>query len=310
MYAMIACQLRFLYHTYRGELAEAAVHREKAEVHAAHLGSAWQVDTWEPAALIPVASKLRDVVALTRIADRLEQSSESVPSLDLYRQLAHLALGRARGGYAGIESIRVWPWSRRTSRAASSGGRTSIAVIARAANEVGDHAQARALCEKALAHIADEDREFVALFLDLDIEMANCARGDRRGRRRPGAASTACSQRFDACDHPMVKGTLHEARARIAWKAGRVAEYVHSLAAVERWFRPTGTAGPHREDRAPRRAADRAQRPAVSLLGRGACGGAVRNRSHPTALAGESEPPARARRHHCGGPGEASREAL
>lgn len=48
--------------------------------------------------------------------------------------------------------------------------------------------------------------------------------------------------RFDACDHPMAMGTLHEARARIAWKAGRIDEYARSLSAVDRCFRPTGTA--------------------------------------------------------------------
>jgi hypothetical protein len=240
MYAMVACQLRFLYHTYRGELAEAAVHREKAEVHAAHLGSGWQVDTWEPAALIPVASKLRDVVALTRIADRLEQSSESVPSLDLYKQLAHLALWRARGGYAGIESFALVLESREPR--GFIGWAQSIAVIARAANEVGDHAQAKALCESGLVHITDDDREFVALFLDLDIEMANSLAGI--GEADAGLARIdRLLERFDACDHPLVKGSLHEARARIAWNAGRVAEYVHSLAVVERWFRPTGTSG-------------------------------------------------------------------
>jgi hypothetical protein len=34
---------------------------------------------------------------------------------------------------------------------------------------------------------------------------------------------------------------LHEARAYVCWEAKRVAEYEHSLAQVERWFRPTGT---------------------------------------------------------------------
>ncbi len=239
MYGMIACQLRFLYHSYRGELAEAAAHREKGEVHAAHLGSAWQVEIWEPAALIPVASRLRDVVALTRIADRLEQSSESVPSLDLYRQLALVALGRARGDYVGVESAGSAVVDAHEPRGFI-GWAHVIAVIARAANEVGDHARARVLCEKALAHVADEDREFVA-FLDVDIEMANAL----AGTGEVDAALTRLDSllaRFHACDHPIVMGTLHEARARIAWKAGRIDEYARSLTAVDRWFRPTGTA--------------------------------------------------------------------
>jgi hypothetical protein len=241
MYAMIACQLRFLYHTYRGEFAEAAVHREKREVHAAYLGSGWQVDTWEPAALIPVASRLRDVVSLARIADRLEQSSESAPSLELYHQLAHMALWRARGGSAGMESFASSVLESHKPRSFIGWAQT-IAVLARAANEVGEHARAKTLCEDAMAHITDEDREFVALFLDLDLEMAHALAGTGEVDAALGHIDHLL-ERFDDCDHPLVKGCLHEARARIAWNASRVAEYVHSLALVERWFRPTGTSG-------------------------------------------------------------------
>src|SRR5262249_46793335 len=51
----------------------------------------------------------------------------------------------------------------------------------------------------------------------------------------------ALLRQFEGCDHPLVHGRLHETRARIAWKAGRVPEYEHSLAAAERAYRPTGT---------------------------------------------------------------------
>ena len=47
LYAMIASQLRFLYYMNRGEFSKAAAHREQVELHAAHVGSAWQVETWE-----------------------------------------------------------------------------------------------------------------------------------------------------------------------------------------------------------------------------------------------------------------------
>jgi len=46
--------------------------------------------------------------------------------------------------------------------------------------------------------------------------------------------------RFADTNHPLVHGLLHETRARIACGAGGMADYVHSLSEVERWFRPTG----------------------------------------------------------------------
>jgi serine/threonine-protein kinase len=239
MYGMVASQLRFLYHANRGELAQAAVHREQVELHAAAVGSAWQVETWESPALIPISSRLRDVVALTRINDRLELMAPSVPSLKLYRRVAHLALLRARGGYNQIEHEALKFLGNLEPRSYI-GWAESIAVIARAANENGDFAPARELCASALAHIDDDDREFVTLFLNLDIEMALADAG--LGQSDAALARIdKLVERFRDCDHPLVHGPLHEARARICWAAGRVPEYVHSLSIVDRWYRGTGT---------------------------------------------------------------------
>jgi hypothetical protein len=51
----------------------------------------------------------------------------------------------------------------------------------------------------------------------------------------------ACLERFRDCDHPLVQGFLHEARARIAWMAGLTDEYNLSVTIVDHWFRRTGT---------------------------------------------------------------------
>jgi tetratricopeptide (TPR) repeat protein len=239
MYAMIASQIRFLYYYNRGELAKAAPHREQVEIHAAHVGSAWQVETWEQPALIPVALKLQDVVALSQIADRLRHLSEVLPSLKLYRRLSELALGRVRGGFDQLESPAL-------KLLASIGPREFIgwavttSVLARAYNETGDYTKAKDVCERALAEITDEDREFTTLFLDLDLEMASAEAG--LGDVDAGMERIdRLLDRFRECDSPMVIGSLHDTRARLAWKAGRIPEYVHGLAMVERWFRPTGT---------------------------------------------------------------------
>ncbi|MBC7173316.1 MAG: hypothetical protein H5U40_12835, partial [Polyangiaceae bacterium] len=99
LYAMIASQLRFLYHMNRGELVEAAVHRERVEVHAAHAGSTWQVENWEGPALIPVHTTLSDVVAMTRTVDQLEAKTVDSPGLVFYAALARLALKLVRIEY-------------------------------------------------------------------------------------------------------------------------------------------------------------------------------------------------------------------
>jgi serine/threonine-protein kinase len=239
MYAMIASQLRFLYHANRGEFAKAVAHREQVDVHAAHVGSAWQVETWEPAALIPIATKLKDVVMLTRIVDSLDQLIASAPSLKLHRRLAQLALVRSHGGHFKYEQEVRKLLAARGPREFI-GWAETVGNLARFANDLGDHAKAKAICATALVEITDEDREYVTLFLDLDIEMAN-AQGALGEIDEAFARIDGLLERFRDCDHPMVLGSLHEARARIAWRVGRVEEYAYSLAMVDRWFRPTGT---------------------------------------------------------------------
>jgi serine/threonine-protein kinase len=240
LYSMIASQLRFLYHANRGEFALAAAHRDQVELHAAHVGSAWQVETWEAPALTPVHTTLSDVVALTRITDRLELLSKTVPSLKLHFRLARQALslvrkeGTVEQTWAAAGDIDARP------PRSFIGWATTYAFLARGLNGRGDFAAAKKACERALAHITDVDREYVTLFLAVDIEMAFAEAG--LGDVEAGLGRIdALLELFRQSDHPLVRGGLHEARARIAWAAHRRAEYDRSLSEVERWYRPTGT---------------------------------------------------------------------
>src|ERR1700755_1096420 len=92
---MIASQLRFLYYRARGEFQKAQPHHDQLELHAAHLGSVWQVETWEAPALILVFTSLSDVVSSVRIAERLDALSQRVPSMKPYARLAKLALSHS-----------------------------------------------------------------------------------------------------------------------------------------------------------------------------------------------------------------------
>jgi hypothetical protein len=240
LYSMIASELRFLYHMNRGEFLKAAPHREEVEVHAAHVGSAWQVETWEGAALIPLYTNLSDVEALTRVTARLEQQSVTVTSLTLYARLARYALALVLGDSpAETADLLQAELDERPPRSFI-GWAASHGFLARARNEMGDHVAAKAVCERALAHITDEDRKFVTLFLPVDIQMALAEAG--LGMVDEGLARIdALLERFRDSQHPLVHGFLHEARAQIAWTVGRAEEYSLSLSLVEHWFRRTGT---------------------------------------------------------------------
>ncbi len=240
LYSMIASQLRFLYHMNRGEFSKAAPHRAQVELHAAHVGSAWQVESWEGAALIPLYTNLSDVEGLTRVAARLEEQSTTVPSLKLYARLAHLSLSLVLGDSLRETAAQLEAELDDRPPRGFIGWAPCYGFLARGLNELGDHAGAKAACERALVHITDADRKFVTLFLPLDIQAAVAEAG--LGEVDAGLARIdALIERFRESQHPLVQGFLHEARARIAWMAGRTDEYSLSLSLVEHWFRRTGT---------------------------------------------------------------------
>jgi hypothetical protein len=240
LYAMIASQLRFLYYANRGEFGKAVLHREQVELHAAHAGSAWQVETWEPACLMPVYMKLWDVVALTRIADRLAVLGQSVPSLRMYGRLARMTQRYAQGEPVDeVAAIMKAELANHEPRGFI-GWSAIHGSLAHMYNSQNRFEEAKATCEAALAHITDEDREYVLLFLDVDIEMAIAEAG-------LGSIAEALAridrliERFRTSNHPLVQGGLHEARARVAWMGGLVEDYKHSLGLVDYWYRRTGT---------------------------------------------------------------------
>jgi ATP/maltotriose-dependent transcriptional regulator MalT len=176
---------------------------------------------------------------LTRITAQLEELSTTVTSLKLYARLARLALMVVVGEAAEAEPLLLTELDERPPR--SFIGWASVhGFLARGCNERGDYAAAKNVCERALVHITDADREYVSLFLSLDIQMAVAEAG--LGRVDAALARIdAQLERFRESDHPLVQGFLHEARARIAWMAGLTEEYDLSLTIVEHWFRRTGT---------------------------------------------------------------------
>jgi hypothetical protein len=235
-YAMIASQLRCLYWTMRGEFAEAAFHRDRVELHAIHVGSVWQVETWEAAALLLVYPQIGDTVGSTRVAHRLERLSKTVPSMKRYASLARDGILLSRGEPSNRPAVaRVIADYEANEPRSYIGWAGHAGYIARGYNASGDHAKAKAVCERALAHVTAADREYILHFLTLDLELAaaDAALG------RPNEALErldALVDRYAGCDHRLGIGLLHEMRAQVAWRAGRTSEYARSLREVERCF--------------------------------------------------------------------------
>jgi tetratricopeptide (TPR) repeat protein len=208
------------------------------ELHAAHIGSVWQVETWEASALSLVYTTLNDVVSQTHVAHRLELLSRSVPSLKRGAWNAKQELLRSRGDTRCIEQAHE-VFRKEAPRSYIGWGATR-AFLARAYNALGQHEEAKQLCEEVLMHLTDADREYVSHFLGLEIQLATADAGlgefDAAMTRVDGLL-----ERFKDCDHPLVHGLLHEVRARICFAYGKREEYDKSCAQVEHWFLRTGT---------------------------------------------------------------------
>ncbi|MDB4974247.1 MAG: Serine/threonine protein kinase [Myxococcaceae bacterium] len=240
LYAMIASQLRFLYHANRGELPRAVTHRQLVELHAAHVGSAWQVELWEAAALMPSNISMGDVLTMTRISHRLHELARNVPSLQFYRRLGEMALRAVLAeGSDKLFGLALHEVASREPRSFI-GWTTVHSVMAATYNSLGRYEEARAVCERALVTMTDADREYVGLFLEIDIQAAIADAGlghtDLALARIEGLI-----ERFRDSNHPLALGLLYEARARIAYPLGRKRAYQHSLTQVEHHFRDTGT---------------------------------------------------------------------
>ncbi len=241
MYAMVAAQLRFLYHANRGELNEAARQRELVELHATRAGSAWQVELWEPAALLPLYIALGDVVALARIVRRFDELVRIAPSLVFYKRLAELALF-TRSGEQNWEkplSLAMREIDKAEPRSFI-GWATVISGSASVCNRNGRYREARALCMRVLEVLRDEDRQYVSLFLDAEVQLALAEAGldcfDDALARIDGLLV-----RHGPSQHPLALGLLHEARARVSYTAGKKREYHYHMRQMDRWFRPTNT---------------------------------------------------------------------
>ncbi|MDD9945822.1 MAG: protein kinase [Myxococcales bacterium] len=239
LYAMIASQLRALYYCARGEVSLAEPHRMQVELHAAHMGSVWQVETWEAAMMTLIQGVcMGDVLGTTQIARRLAELSKTVPSLRRYTRLAVEALAMVHADQRLFREI-VDHHARDEPRSYI-GWAATISGMVRGYNQAGDYAEAKRLGEHTLAQIPEEDREMVLLCLEVEREVAraDASLGDVEAAL---ARIDGLLTRFEGCAHPLLLGLLHESRAVICWDARRAEEFAYSWQEVERWFRPTGT---------------------------------------------------------------------
>jgi tetratricopeptide (TPR) repeat protein len=224
-----------VYYANRGDLEAFERYSHKVEVHAIQRGTAWQVETWKYSGLMYIHLRTGDAAGLKDCAEQLKRISADVPSLVPEYARAQASYLVLRGTPA--EALRVMDetpeepcervgWSR------------CEGVRARALNDLGEHAQARATCLRALEYLTDEDLAFTGNNLGLLIELA---RADA-GLQDFAAAEARLNELIDEhrqAANPLTLGTLHEALAKIAALRGDREAFAANAREVDHWFRAT-----------------------------------------------------------------------
>ncbi len=221
LYAMVSAHLRALMHTYRGDLAAAERDREEIEAHAARAGTAWQVELWRPAALLPHHLLSDDFEAAIRAMQLLDELVPDAPSLRSYQLLARhwlimfqaepgdpsSKLNAALAAFAKVPARSFIGWT------AAAGG------IAAALNRLGRHTDARDLCSRVRAGLVAADFTYVGLFMGLELQAAHAdiALGDAAAARERCAA---LYERLTPGDNPFYLGLVHEVMAKAALAQG------------------------------------------------------------------------------------------
>ncbi|MFT3924423.1 MAG: hypothetical protein QM778_17935 [Myxococcales bacterium] len=238
-YRMIASELRFLYYENRGQQAEAERHREQVELHAAHTGSAWQVEMWEAAALIPIHVAASDAIALQRVRDRLESASKRAPSLALYARLASGALAVVGGERPEhVEAMIMEVLAERAPRSFV-GWALTHGLIARVSNENGNHARALEACNAILPQLTEADEAYATLFTE--VELQHILASARLGRSEVALQRIdALRKRLRSSAHPVLLGAVYEVQARVAWEMEDLSACEQAVRASEQQFRASG----------------------------------------------------------------------
>jgi hypothetical protein len=211
MGAMNADHLRSVYHSLRGERGLAAEYQQRFEARAMRAGAPWQVVTLVPMDAQFTALWTHDALLGKRAAAELERISRDIPTLRheaRHARATYLVLcGRYREVIETMRQSDAPPhligWSR------------GQGILARAHNRLGEHTQARELCQAALAGRSADDLSFVVLNLHLQLELAlaDAALGDLgSARERVRGLLAQHAERVG----PLALGAIHEARARVA----------------------------------------------------------------------------------------------
>jgi len=237
LHAMSADHFRASYYANLGDRARAEHYRQRIEVHAVQLGNTWQVELWAPVDAAKIAMRLDDPLVIRRAFQGLSRLGAELPSIVAEERRAH-------GMYFVLSKQyeKALPLLDTDEEPLSIIGWTfTRGALARAYNGLGQHQRAKEICLAALALRDPGDMDYPVIGLNTQIELAHAESGLGNHALSASLLDQLIEQ-HGPNGGPLAMGSLHEARAWTALRAGALETCRQQLTMMEAWYRPTAVA--------------------------------------------------------------------
>jgi tetratricopeptide (TPR) repeat protein len=232
-----AALLRMCHAGFRGEQEAADTERNTAEVLALLGGTSWSAMSAMAIRQLLMYQWTRDSVGLLRVVEELQNLIAIAPALETHRELGHAYLellrGRPERALEIYERVLDAP---RTHPVVN--WQPEAAHRAQALNALGRHAEAHAICLGVVAHTKQADLRMRFLYQPAQQELAICEA--LLGRVADAEARLdRLLEEVRPLDNPLLSGSLHRDRCRVALLAGDAAGSALHLARAGEYFRAT-----------------------------------------------------------------------
>lgn len=226
--AAASLRISMTYYLLRGDMERANHFRRLLDLKAIESGSSWQVE-WVAVPLEGFAAAIwADLLGMRRALDRLDVLVEQEPAFEHMRDPIRMLYLFRRGDFAQV-TVCGEAYLRRHQPKTHITWPASYATTALAYFELGNAKRALEICQTALAHITDADREyFVTCTL---LETAFAAALALTGQfARAEEIFRARAARMEAAGQPQCVALFHEYRVKVARLRGDRAAQQQALA--------------------------------------------------------------------------------
>lgn len=164
-------RVRMTYYLLRGDLTQAQRYRRLLDLRAIENGSLWQVE-WMALPLEWLASAIwADLIGLRQALERFDRFEHEAGGPAILREFLQQPYHFRRGEYAQaaeLGELYIQTHAPRT----RIGWEVVYGLSALAYVELGQPQRALAICEAALTHVGDEDREYFVMCVPLEVAHA------------------------------------------------------------------------------------------------------------------------------------------